>query len=68
MRVWHTHEFVRVPTVGAGLGLERHGLGNNLEPELYQHLGQNRVMADTQVIAPEFERDMPVAEVISGAQ
>ena len=53
--------------IGAALGLERGRVCAHDQVHRTQHVGQHMVRLDLQVVGLEFDRHMPVAQVVGGA-
>ena len=53
--------------IGAALGLERGRVCPHDQVHRTQHVGQHMVRLDLQVVGLEFDRHMPVAQVVGGA-
>lgn len=53
--------------VGTGFGLERHQGFGNVHVESQQHVAQHRIVFELEIAVADFDRGMPVAEVIRRA-
>lgn len=53
--------------VGTGFGLERHQGFGNVHVESQQHVAQHRIVFELDIAVADFDRGMPVAEVICRA-
>ena len=56
------------PSVGAGLGIERHLLGSNLEAESAQHLVEHVIVCVADPAVPDLKRRVAVPEGVAGAR
>ena len=54
--------------VGAGLGLEGCLYQRDLNPEAGQHVVQHGIVFELEVVGRDFDRDVAVAEMVSGTQ
>jgi len=69
MAVVVTVTMVRVPAIAVGTGLGLEGLLHLGDGQVHgaQHVGQHVVGLDLEVVGPEFDRHVAVAEVVGGA-